>query len=162
MRIRRQADRLILQKSGAKVLELNGCISCHKFVWTPSNKSTRCPQCNGRRYHPGSKTPLERAFYFPIRAQLRKLLKLKSFRDLLSHEYNRTCNSKFMSDVFDSPAWQQIAGLPSAVLTHILLHYCVDAIPAFAIKHSISLKPCCFLVLSLPPSLRYKASNMLL
>ena len=91
-----------------------------------------------------------------------KLLKLKSFRDLLLHEYNRTCNSKFMSDVFDSPAWQQIAGLPSAALTRILLHYCVDAIPAFAIKHSVSLKPCCLLILSLPPSLRYKATNMLL
>ena len=105
---------------------------------------------------------MERAFYFPIGAQLGKLLKLKSFRDLLLHEYNRTCNSKFMSDVFDSPAWQQIAGLPSAVLTRILLHYCVDAIPAFVIKHSVSLKPCCFLILGLPPSLRYKASNMLL
>ena len=162
MRIRRQADVLILKKSGAKVLELNGCIGCHKFVWTPCNKSTRCPKCNGRRYHPDSKTPLERAFYFPIGAQLRKLLKLKSFRDLLLHEYKRTCNSKFMSDVFDSPLWQQIAGLPSSVLTRILLHYCVDAIPAFAIKHSISLKPCCFLILSLPPSLRYKATNMLL
>ena len=71
-RIRRKADVLILKKSGAKALELNGCIGCHKFVWTPSNKSTRCPKCNGRRYHPDSKTPLELTFYFPIGAQLRK------------------------------------------------------------------------------------------
>ena len=44
MRIRRKADLLILKRSGAKVLQLYGCIGCHKFVWTPSNKSTRCPK----------------------------------------------------------------------------------------------------------------------
>ena len=122
-RIRKQADRILLEKSGAEVLQLNGCTNCHKFVWKPSNNSTRCPECGGPRFEADQKTPLERAFYFPITTQLRNLLKLKSFRDLLQYEYKRVCNPKFLSDVFDSPVWQQVAGPVKKVLSRILLHY---------------------------------------
>ena len=100
-------------------------------------------------------------FYFPITPRLCKLLELDSFRQSLQHEYQRPRNSKYMSDVYDSPAWIKFMGLPTPILTRIGLLFCVDAIPAFAVG-TLSLKPMEFINLSLPPGIRSKAENIML
>lgn len=104
---------------------------------------------------------LQRVFYFPIMPRLRKLLELDSFRQCLHHEYQRPRNTKYMSDVYDSPAWIEFMGLPTPILKRIGLLFCVDAIPAFA-AGTLSLKPMEFINLSLPPGIRSKAENIML
>ena len=63
--------------------------------------------------------------------------------------------------MFDTPAWKAFAGRASRPVQRILLQFCVDAIPAFA-EGSYSLKPAEFINLSLPPSIRGKAENIML
>lgn len=64
-----------------------------------------------------------------------------------------------MSDIYDSPAWQEFMGPPSWPTRRIGLLFCVDAIPAFA-AGTLSLKPMEFINLSLPPGVRSKSENI--
>ena len=66
-----------------------------------------------------------------------------------------------LSDVYDSPEWKERMRDAPEDDVHIVLLLAVDAIPAFK-KYGISLLLAEFLVLSLPPWLRYKADNMLI
>ena len=156
-----KVDSFLAKSGGAKVLKLNGCVHCDKHVFLPSSAADFCPKCGGARYN-DKNLPNEFCLYFPLAPQLEKLLRLPSFRHLLKHEYRRVSNPDFMTDVFDSPIWKKIMGEPTPFLSRILLQLCVDAIPAFARKHSLSLKPVVSMILSLPPLLRAQASNMLL
>lgn len=100
-------------------------------------------------------------WYFPIREQLRPLLKLPAYRELLKYESQRVHNDDFMSDVYDSPRWKEVMGAPTNNLSRIALQCCVDGIPAFNRKQSGSVKPVQHIILSLPPWLRYQAKHML-
>ena len=66
-----------------------------------------------------------------------------------------------MTDVYDSPAWSDLMGPPSIPAKRIGLLFCCDGIPAFSKKDALSLKPAEFMNLSLPPSIRCRAENML-
>ena len=66
-----------------------------------------------------------------------------------------------MSDLYDSPAWQEFMGAPEFPIQRIALLFCVDGIPAFA-AGTLSLKPMEFINLSLPPGVRSKAENIML
>ena len=159
--IQMRADKKLTIHGGAIVMELHGCVHCHKFVFLPSSRSRQCPKCGGARYDDLNR-PNEVCTYFPLQSQLAKLLSLPSFRSLLKHEYERPKNSAFMSDVYDAPIWLKRFGPPNASPTRIVLQLCVDGVPAFAIKHSLSLKPVALMNLSFAPKLRVQASNMLL
>lgn len=100
-------------------------------------------------------------FYFPLTPRLKALLDTPQYRKLIEHENERPRNPDLISDVFDTPAWQDFAGQASRPIQRIMLHFCVDGIPAFAVG-SFSLKPAEFLNLSLPPGLRGKAENIML
>ena len=78
--------------------------------------------------------PNEVCIYFPLAPQLEKLLRLKSVRYLLGHEYRRASNPELMTDVYDSPSWKKIMGEITPCLSRIGVQLCVDAIPAFAKK----------------------------
>ena len=80
---------------------------------------------------------------------------------MLQHEFERPRNPLFMSDVYDTTAWQEFMGPVCFPISRIGLQFCVDEIPAFDVG-SLSLKPAEFIVLSLPPALRTKSEYILL
>ena len=103
-------------------------------------------------------------FYFPLIARLKKLLRCKQYRGMCQHEVNRPefrSGTNLMTDVYDSPAWREFMGPPTARICRIALQFCIDAIPAFA-AGTLSLKPAEFVNLSLPPAIRTKTENILL
>ena len=107
---------------------------------------------------------LQEVFYFPLTPRLKALLRTDEFRHLLSHEFTRPKNSKLISDIYDTKAWQEFVKEtdPHGVeRLRIILQFCVDGIPAFS-ADTKTLKPAEFINLSLPPSLRGLAKHILL
>ena len=157
----RQVSKVMRGVSGATSIRLNGCVSCHAYVFTPEDKRRRCPTCDHPRFAPDGK-PNETCFYFPITTKLRRLLKLPEFRKHLSYEATRPRNSRFWSDVFDTPRWRRVMGAcDEDRVTRIALQLCVDSFTAFAYG-GMSVKPLEFILLNLPPKLRMRVQNMLL
>ena len=158
----KSADKAIKDASGSKCLRLHGCVVCNCHVFGPCDKAKICPVCEHPRYDDHGQ-PNEVCWYFPLREKLQRLLSLSIFRDFLKHEMKRPHNPKYMSDVYDAPMWVRVAGHfdRRGRLTRILLQYCMDGIPAFSYG-GLSVKPCEFLILNLPPTLRFKVNNMLL
>ena len=154
------ADKVMFENGGAKILKLNGCVRCHTHVYLPTSELIVCPKCHGPRFNERGQ-PNESCWYFPIRDQLRSLLKSPKYRDLLMYESRRKRNHTVMSDIYDSPRWHEIAGPPTVNLERIVIQLCVDGIPAHNRKECGSVKPIQSMILSLPPWLRYQANNML-
>lgn len=100
-------------------------------------------------------------YYFPLKTRLKKLLKCQKFAQMLQHEFERPRNDDYITDVFDTPAWQEFMGAATFPISRIGLLYCIDAIPAFA-AGTLSLKPAEFILLSLPPGQRTKSDNIML
>ena len=98
--------------------------------------------------------------YFPLKQRLKKLLSNEKYLQMCQHEYFRPRNENLMTDVYDSPAWQNFMGPISHPNTRIGLVYCIDAFPVNA-EGSKSMKPGGFMNVSLPPAERSKAENML-
>ena len=88
-------------------------------------------------------------------------MRLPAYKRMLEHESRRPRHDHLYSDVYDSPAWQDVMGPVVVPNNRIALQYCIDGIPAFS-ANTLSLKPGEFVNLSLPPSVRYKAENILL
>jgi len=99
-------------------------------------------------------------FYFPLVPRLKALLATEAFRHLLRHEFDRPKVKGLISDIYDTSAWREFVSSLGDGL-RIMLQYCVDGIPAFA-ADTKSLKPAEFIILSLPPSVRGQAKNILL
>ena len=109
-------------------------------------------------------TPLHQVcWFFPLKDQLRAMLQVPAYRELLHHEWRRgRCNNRnIMSDVYDTPRWEKVVGAATPHLTRIAVQLCVDGIPAFKKKERLSVKPIQYFVWSLPPWLRYLARHML-
>ena len=67
-----------------------------------------------------------------------------------------------MTDVMDSPEWQQFMGPPSRDCNRIGMQFCSDGFQAYTNKNCPkSLKPWCMMILSLSPALRTRAEFML-
>ena len=47
----RHTEKNMFERSGATCLKLNGCIHCDAFVFLPSDKRRRCPDCDGDRFN---------------------------------------------------------------------------------------------------------------
>ena len=110
-------------------------------------------------------------YYFPLREQLKRLIELPAYRELLLHEVNRSRPRRrrshlrrgyIMTDVYDSPRWREIIGEPTRTLTRIVLQICVDGMPVYNRKETLSVKMVQYFMMSLPPWLRYKTQHMLL
>ena len=103
----------------------------------------------------------QRVFYFPLKSKLKALLANENYYNMLQHEFVRDRNPHLITDVYDSEAWRDFMGPAEYPCRRIGMQMCVDGIPAFA-ANTFSLKPMEFMNLSLPPSVRGKACNMLL
>ena len=89
-------------------------------------------------------TPLHQVcWFFPLKDQLRAMLEVPSYRELLLHEWRRRrCNNpNIMSDVYDTPRWEKVVGAATPHLTRIAVQLCVDGIPTFKKKERLSVKP---------------------
>ena len=172
-----------MQKAaGVTYLELHGCVGC-TYVFLPSDERQHCPLCRKPRLDE-KRRPfqvslpvrcllcnnvlifvfvcfLQRVFYFPLKSKLKALLANENYYNMLQHEFVRDRNPHLITDVYDSEAWRDYMGPAEYPCRRIGLQMCVDGIPAFA-ANTFSLKPLEFMNLSLPPSVRGKACNMLL
>ena len=99
-----------------------------KHVYKKQDNDTHCPSCG----HARNPKPSLKVFYFPIRDKLRALLKLPTYRKMIDFEITRSKNSAYLSDVYDSPAWQRFMGPCVIPNNRIGLQLCMDGIPAFS------------------------------
>ena len=154
----RAAEKDLCARSGANAIKLNGCVNCN-HIFEPDHEDAECPHCDHPRYDDDG-VPNEVGFYFPLRDQLAGMLSIPAYRHLLLHEWRRSKSPSLMSDVYDSPRWHEKMGPPTQTLERIAIQGCVDSMPAHNRKNAGSVKPVQYVVLSLPPWLRYKAKNM--
>lgn len=158
---RRRTEKTLLQRSGAKLIKLHGCVGANCIhIFVPEDKNVLCPRCGKSRYDVKGK-PNEVCFYFPLRDQLRSLLSIPAYREWLLHEWRRSKSPDYMSDVYDAPRWTEKMGEPTETLERIGLQLCIDGVPAHARKNAGSVKPIQYVLLSLPPWMRYQAINMI-
>ena len=68
----RRSNRLFFERAGAKMVKLNGCVHCNRFVFTPQDRRHTCPICGHSRYGDDGQAH-EVCYYFPIRDQLQVL-----------------------------------------------------------------------------------------
>ena len=116
---------------------------------------------------------MQACWYFPLRHQLRQLLQIGSYRNLLMYEREHrslrssTSCDNCMSDIYDSPRWQRVAGAlfnNNRRLARIVIHMCVDGVEAAAHGRQPSgstVKPIQYFICNLPPWLRYQVQYML-
>ena len=110
-------------------------------------------------------------WYFPIKEQIKALLKIGNYRKLLMYEREHRRLRKrddYISDIYDSPRWETVAGPlcsgRNRGLGRIVLHGCVDGVEAYAHGRQLfcaTVKPLQYLVANLAPWLRYKVKHML-
>ena len=156
-------DEDLHERGNAVVLQLHGCVNCDKFVFLPTNLSLHCPKCGHPRFN-RKKKPNEVTsclhvcevrlliilnivcccvhvvqvfWYFPLKPQLKSLLRSDRFRFLLMHETRRHKNKKFLSDIYDTPRWHKVAGEPGSQLKRIVYQLCIDAFPWTGRKHAV-------------------------
>jgi hypothetical protein len=161
---RKRITKKMAQHSGAVIIQLHGCagVDCTGHIYMPDDPSLFCPKCGYPRRDADGR-PYEECWYFPLRSQLRRLLKLESFRELLMYESRRRSSDDHITDVYDAPRWKSLMGEPTATLKRIALQLCVDAVPPFGhSEQSESVKPMQSMILSLPPALRSNQEYMLL
>jgi len=53
------------------------------------------------------------------------------------HETRRDKNTKFLSDIYDTPRWHKVAGEPGSQLQRIVYQICIDAFPWTGRKHAV-------------------------
>ena len=123
-------------RNEAVVLELHGCVHCNDFVFRPTSRELRCPLCNHPRFN-SNKKPNEVFWYIPLKNQLLTLLKNPEYRELLLWETRRGSATGYMSDVYDTPRWREVAGEATKTLSRIVYQICVDAFPWQSRKHGV-------------------------
>ena len=158
----KRMNKTIFKRAGAVQLRLNGCVGCNEHVYLPKDKASACPRCGHPRYKPDDGRPFEECFYFPLRPQFQRLLKLAHFRHLLMYEERREVNTDYIADVYDSPRWNSVMGETTTRLTRICLQGCVDGVPPFQHGNHESVKPIQYFIGNLAPWLRYKLDYMVL
>ena len=115
-----KTDKKMQSASGASCLRLHGCVSCHRHIFSPNDKLRHCPLCQHPRFDDAGK-PHEVAWYFPLRDQLKRLLSLSRFRQLLEHELIRAKKARYYTDVYDTLRWFQKIGAPTPGVIRIVL-----------------------------------------
>ena len=147
-------------------LRLTGCVGCNNHVFGPHSRDRVCPQCQHPRYNAKGQFN-ELCWYFPLREQLRALLRIRAYRKLLMYEQQhrrirRASRSHYMCDIYDSSRWAKVAGPTGDRLTRVVLHACVDGCPAHGRKQAASVKPFQYFIMNLPPWLRYQLRYLLI
>ena len=157
----KRINKTIFKRGGAVQLRLNGCVGCDRHVFMPKDKASVCPKCGHDRYKANGKA-YEECFYFPLKPQFERLLKIRVFRHLLLYEVRRKSNAGYVTDIFDSSRWSRVIGESPPRLSRICLQTCVDGVPPFNHGNHESVKPIQHFIANLPPWLRYKLEYMML
>ena len=157
----RRINKTICERGGAVQLRINGCVGCDRHVFMPKDKTSVCPLCGHDRYKPNG-LAYEEAFYFPLRPQFERLLKIPHFRHALMYDMRRESNSDYMTDICDSPRWTSRGMGGEDSTPSIRLQTCVDGVPPFQHGHHESVKPVQHFIANLPPWIRYKLHYMVL
>jgi len=100
-----------------------------------------------------------------LKPQLKQLLLLPEFKDLLQYEGRRKSNDRYITDVYDAPRWRELMGriTTGGNVNRIAVQLCVDGVEPFNYGNiNDSVKPLQYCMLSLSPHLRYKPAYMLL
>ena len=103
----------------------------------------------------------QRVLYFPLKPRLRKLLSIEKYKRMCQHEFFRPRNDEFLCDVYDGSAWKEFMGPIRYPNDRIGLQWCIDSFPINS-EGSKSMKPGCWMNMSLPPTERAKPANMLI
>ena len=137
-------------------------------MWRDTEPGNICPKCGTSRFDDKGK-PREFVVWFPLEDRLTRLLQLQQFCEAMRHENRRAqgdpSDPDIITDVYDSPWWQELMGpVIGLKITRTGLLLCIDGFPAFHGKHkgAPSLCPAEFVLLSLPPNLRYDPDNILM
>ena len=134
-------------------------------MWRETEAGNTCPKCGTNRFDASGK-PKESVIWFPLQERLIELLKLQQFCNAVRHENRRPQGDPdCVTDVYDSAWWQELMGRVTGYkITRLGLLLCLDGFPAFHEQHkgSPSLMPAEFVILSLPPNLRYDPDNILM
>ena len=135
-------------------------------MWREGEPGNVCAKCGTDRFDNKGK-PQEFVVWFPLRERLEQLLSLQQFCNVLRHENRRPegADPDLMTDVYDCVWWDELMGSTiENKITRIGLLLCIDGFPAFHQKHkgAPSLSPAEFVILSLPPSIRYDPDNILM
>ena len=78
---------------------------------------------------------LQVCWYFPLKEQIGRLIKIPAYRELLMYEQKHRTNVGVMCDIYDSPRWAKIVGPIGDRLERIVVHVAVDGVPAFGRKN---------------------------
>ena len=134
-------------------------------MWRETDQGDRCPKCGRSRFDDKGK-PKEYVVWFPLQTRLTALLRLHQFQHVVRHENRRPrADPDCITDVYDSAWWKELMGRVTGYkITRLGLLLCLDGFPAFNAQHkgSPSLMPAEFVILSLPPDLRYDPDNILM
>lgn len=164
--------------------QMHGCVGCNKHVFGPQDHDLVCPTCGTARYARDGKPKevpvcvcacvlclisvhvccVQVCWFFPLGEQIKRLLCIPQYKNLLNYERQHRAirrHDNFICDVYDTPRWARVVGPPRTRLTRIVLLMCVDGVPAYGRKEVETVKPIQYLILNLPPWLRYKLPYML-
>ena len=123
-----------------------------------------CPKCGTRRFD-NRGNPVEFLIWFPLYPRLEALLKVSQFQREVRYENRRQHHADYVTDVYDCRWYKELMGdVRGNLITRMALLLCLDGFPAFHAKHkgAPSLMPAEFVLLSLPPHLRYDPDNILM
>ena len=104
----KSADKKMQEEAGVECIKLNGCVGCNAFIFLPNDRRHICPKCGVGRYFESGDAK-EEVYYFPMMKRLQSLMKTK-FAEKINHEIYRPRSSRYMCDVYDSPAWKEERG----------------------------------------------------
>ena len=155
------ADKILQAIAGVEVKTYHGCPKCSDYIWGESDKGNECPRpgCTGRRRDDKGQAYQE-VIHFPLKPRLTALLGCPAWKHNIEYEnWRRKGKNGAVADVCDCSQWSTSFGSDCNI---IKLHFCYDGFPLCAYAGSKSMTPAEFVVLSLPPELRYKVNNILI
>ena len=159
------ADKELETEAGVEGKRLHGCPVCNKHIWEEGDKGNVCPRpgCTGKRRNDKGH-PFQEVIHYPLKSRLAALLRCKSYKHYADYEnWRRQSPDGVVADVYDCEQWKRLFGSADVSTTStIKLHFCYDGFPLCSYAGCASMTPAEFVVLSLPPWLRYKLNNILI
>ena len=155
------ADKALETEAGVEAKTYHGCPVCNKHIWEESDKGNVCPRpgCTGKRRN-AKGYPFQEVIHFPLKSRLTALLRCKSYKHYADYEnWRRQSPDGVVADVYDCEQWKLLF---DSTTPTIKLHFCYDGFVLCSYAGSASMTPAEFVVLSLPPWLRYKVNNILI
>ena len=132
-------DKRMLAEAGVVCLRLHGCTGCNDFVFPVDDLGMlHCPKCAAFRYFDATcKKPKEMVYFFPITPRLKALMKLGKFSRSVDYELWRLSNNNYMTDLQDSPQWQEEMGALPTQGKCLSVLVCLCVLLVFDVRASV-------------------------